>query len=79
MDFHFEWIRFVGAVLVFIYMIFDLAFVVEHVHSDLTFGTYHESFKATLSLGIFGYCFDIPKRNCYHGFLSQLVSNHSIS
>lgn len=70
-DYYLDWIRLFAAALTFIYIILDVALIIEHVHADLTSGT----FNGTLSLGIFGYCLDDQKRKCYHGFLSQLVSD----
>ena len=60
------------AALVGIYTILDLAIPIEHVRSDITVG----GVKETLSLGTFSYCLNEPTKKCYHGFISQLVSNH---
>ena len=76
-SFHYEWIRFVGVFAVFICMIFDFAFWVDHVHADLVYFMFDE-YQGQLLLGLLGYCFDIPIGKCYHEFLGQLVSNHPI-
>jgi hypothetical protein len=74
----FEYLLAGCAILVLIYTVLDVVLFIPHVYSDVIVG----GVNGTLSLGTFSYCVNVTvsmPEKCYRGFLSQLVSNHSIS
>jgi hypothetical protein len=58
----------VGALVVALYLAFDLFFIIDHVHTEI-----NAAGNKTLTVGTFGYCIE---KECTRGILSQLISNH---